>query len=92
MRLTLARLEMLLWTALLPRRLDIWAISGVGTTSWFLLPVSTCERAFGQPSFINEFCAGETRSRWDFLETHRSEDTPIFGGKVAESFCVQLHD
>lgn len=41
MRLTLARLEMLLWTALLPRRLDIWAINGVGTTSWFLLPVST---------------------------------------------------
>lgn len=33
MRLTLARLEMLLWTALLPRRQDIWAISGVGTTS-----------------------------------------------------------
>ena len=63
MRLTLARLEMLLWTALLPRRQDIWAISGVGTTSWFLLPVSTCARAFGQPSNIDEFCAGETSCR-----------------------------
>ncbi len=41
-RFTFARVEMHLWTPLPPRRPEICAIKGVGTTSWFLLPISTC--------------------------------------------------
>ena len=39
---TLARADMLLWTP--PRSPDICPIRGVGTTSWFLEPVSTAVR------------------------------------------------
>ncbi len=41
MRFAFARVEMLLWTLLPPRRPDSWTIRGVGTISWFLLPIST---------------------------------------------------
>ena len=41
MRLAFASVEMHLWTPLPPRRPESWAIKGVGTISWFLLPIST---------------------------------------------------
>ncbi len=43
-RFALARVEIDRCAPLPERRFEIWLISGVGTISWFLLPISTCVR------------------------------------------------
>ncbi len=82
MRPAFARVDIDLWAPLLPvRRPESCAIKGVGTTSWFLLPVSTCG--------ICVSCGGGTRR--EMRRTDCGENAPVLTVKVAERFCVELH-
>ncbi len=71
-----------LWAPLLPvRRPESCTIRGVGTTSWFLLPVSTCG--------ICVSCSGGLRRIvW---KADCGENAPVLTVKVAKRLCVELH-
>ena len=83
MRFALASVEMLLWTPLPPRRPDSCDIKGVGTTSWFLLPIST----YGGSGQSVSLAMVERD-----LCTYGGQDAPILRHEVAKLFGVQLHD
>jgi hypothetical protein len=71
-----------LWTPLPPRRPEICAIKGVGTTSWFLLPISTC----GAPC---QSLVWEVPVIWGF--SYCGENPPVLRGEVAQCARVELH-
>ncbi len=73
MRLALARVEMHLWTPLPPRRPESRVIRGVGTTSWFLLPCSTC---WGSGQLLVGVVGGGGG------KTYSGEDSPVLTGEV----------
>ena len=81
---------MLLCTPLPPRRLESWIIRGVGTTSWFLLPISTYAVAC-QPVSLELRCyMVPIGGGWDFA--YGGEDTPVLGSEVAQVLGIELHD
>ena len=80
-RLALARVEMLLCTPLPPRRFESWMIRGVGTTSWFLLPISTYAVAC-QPVSLGRNSHMRDR-RVEVGNTYGGQYTPVLRSEVA---------
>ena len=80
MRFAFARVEIDLWAPLPERRLESWRMRGVGTTSWFLLPISTWSDGELLLSFLG----------WQ-SGTYGGQNTPVLGCEVAEVSSIELH-